>query len=57
MQEKHAKELETKIEAERNIMAEQLDELTDILKKSAEDEQVCLTLTEFTYMRDMNAVY
>jgi hypothetical protein len=57
MQEKHAKELETKIEAERKMMTEQLDKLTDILKKSAEEEQVCLTLTEFTYMWAVSGVY
>lgn len=56
MQEKHAKELETRIEAERNIMTEQFDELTNILKKSAEEEQVCLTIMEFTYKQDINAV-
>jgi hypothetical protein len=56
MQEVHAKELETKIEAERKLIAEQFDELTNILKKSAEEEQVCLTLTEFTHMQDINAV-
>ncbi|XP_033609685.1 A-kinase anchor protein 9 isoform X6 [Cryptotermes secundus] len=39
MQEKHAKELETRTEAERKIMAEQFDELTNIWKKSAEEEQ------------------
>lgn len=41
MQEKHAKELETTIEAERKLMTEQFDELTTILKRSAEEEQVC----------------
>jgi hypothetical protein len=43
MQEKHAKELETKIEAERKLITEQFDELTTIIKKTAEEEQVCLT--------------
>lgn len=57
MQEKHAKELEAKIEAERKIMTEQFDELTNILKKSAEEEQVCLTIMEFTCMENINAVY
>jgi hypothetical protein len=57
MQERHAKELEIKIEAERKIMTEQFDELTNILKKSAEEEQVCLIIMEFTYMEDVNAVY
>jgi hypothetical protein len=41
MQEKHAKELETTSEAERKLMTEQFDELTTILKRSAEEEQVC----------------
>jgi hypothetical protein len=45
---KYAKELGTKIEAERKNMTEQFDELTNILKKSAEEEQVCLPLVEFT---------
>jgi hypothetical protein len=57
MQEKHAQELEAKIEAERKIMTEQFDELTNILKKSAEEEQVCLTIMEFTCMENINAVY
>jgi nitrate/nitrite-specific signal transduction histidine kinase len=47
MEAKHAKELE----AERKMITEQFDELTSILKKSAEEEQVCLTLIEFTYTR------
>jgi hypothetical protein len=42
LQEKHAKELETTIEAERKLMTEQFDELTTVLKRSAEEEQVCL---------------
>jgi hypothetical protein len=37
-------------------MTEQFDELTNILKKSAEEEQVCLTIMEFTYKQDINAV-
>jgi nitrate/nitrite-specific signal transduction histidine kinase len=45
MEAKHAKELE----AERKTITEQFDELTSIMKKSAEEEQVCLTLIEFTY--------
>lgn len=56
MQEKYAKELEATIEAERKLMTEQFDELTAILKKSAEEEQVCLTFTPvqnkiFPYIR------
>jgi F0F1-type ATP synthase delta subunit len=43
LQEKHAKELETTVEAERKLMAEQFDEITAVLKRSAEEEQVCLT--------------
>jgi endonuclease IV len=44
MQNKHAKELETRIEGERNLMKEQFEKLTTMLKNMAEEEQVCLTL-------------
>lgn len=47
MEDKHAKELETRTEAERKRMTEQLDEVTTILKNMAEEEQVCLTLMGF----------
>ena len=47
MQDKHAKELETRTEAERKLMTEQFDELTTLLKNMAEEDQVCLTLMGF----------
>jgi ABC-type microcin C transport system duplicated ATPase subunit YejF len=45
---KHAKELDTKIEAERKKITEQFDELTNMFRKNAEEEQVCSASIEFT---------
>jgi hypothetical protein len=46
MRDEHAKELETRIEAERRLMTDHFEKLTTMLKTMAEEEQVCLTLTE-----------
>lgn len=43
MQDKHAKELETRTEAERKLMKEQVEELTTMWKNMAEEGQVCVT--------------
>jgi hypothetical protein len=51
MQDKHAKELETRTEVERKQMTEQFDKLTTMLKNMAEEEQVCFTLIVFPWIR------
>jgi len=56
MQDKHAKELETRTEAERRLMTEQLDELTTMLKNMAQEDQVCLMLVGFP-MDEMQMLY
>ena len=56
MQDKHDKELETRIEAERKLMKEQLGELTTMLKNMAEEDQVCGTLMGFP-MEEMQILY
>jgi len=56
MQDKHGKELETRIEAERKLMKEQLGELTTMLKNMAEEDQVCGTLMGFP-MEEIQILY
>jgi hypothetical protein len=41
LQDKHAKELETRTEAERKLITEQFDKLTTMMKNMAEEDQVC----------------
>jgi hypothetical protein len=56
MEDKHAKEMETRTEAERKLMTEQFDKLTTMLKNMAEEDQVCLTLMGFP-MDEMQILY
>jgi hypothetical protein len=56
MQDKHAKELETRTEAERKLMTKQFDALATTLKNMAEEDQVCLTLMGFP-MDEMQILY
>jgi hypothetical protein len=56
MQDKHAKELETRTEAERKLMTERFDELATMLKNMAEEDQVCLTFMGFP-MDEMQILY
>jgi hypothetical protein len=50
MQDKHAKELETRTETERKLLIEQFDKLTAMLKNMAEEEQVCLNLMKLSFV-------